>query len=399
VAHQLRRLLGDSLFWAGMQRFLTDNAYQPVRTEDYAVAFERTAGMDLDWFFDQWCYGIGYPKVDVTRHWDAPSRSLHVTVTQTQTIDSTHPLFRFPVTIRLITADSVVRREIMVTRQNETFALSLPQEPLSFRFDEGAWLLGTVRTDQTPTELAAIAMHDLEYGARNWALRALDSNADPAADSARRFIVLNEREPSLREEAMDQLAKRHDAADLPLVRSALRDPASGVRGSAIEAWAALDSATARPAARQLLETDPNSAVRERAIAELDPADLAIRELLIAHTAPGWPLGLRQSAAYQVRNQSDPRVVDALIALTAPSEPRNLRQAGLRYLAGRDDKAPAIATATKYLTDPDPLFAVSAVQTLARIGGESGKATLRQRLVVEHRVTVGDAIRQALAGPS
>jgi len=93
------------------------------------------------------------------------------------------------------------------------------------------------------------------------------------------------------------------------------------------------------------------------------------------------------------------VVDALIALTAPSEPRNLRQAGLRYLAGRDDKAPAIATATKYLTDPDPLFAVSAVQTLARIGGESGKATLRQRLVVEHRVTVGDAIRQALAGPS
>jgi aminopeptidase N len=399
VAHQLRRLLGDSLFWAGMQRFLTDNAYQPVRTEDFAIAFERTANIDLDWFFDQWCYGIGYPKVKVTRHWDAASKNLHVTVSQTQTIDSTHPLFRFPVTIRLITADSVVRREIMVTRQNETFALSLPQEPLSFRFDEGAWLLGTVRTDQTPTELAAIAMHDLEYGARNWALRALDSNADPAADSARRFIVLNEREPSLREEAMDQLAKRHDAADLPLVRSALRDPASGVRGSAIEAWAALDSATARPAARQLLETDPNSAVRERAIAELDPADLAIRELLIAHTAPGWPLGLRQSAAYQVRNQSDPRVVDALIALTAPSEPRNLRQAGLRYLAGRDDKAPAIATATKYLTDPDPLFAVSAVQTLARIGGESGKATLRQRLVVEHRVTVGDAIRQALAGPS
>ena len=63
VAHQLRRLLGDSLFWAGMQRFLTVNAYQPVRTENFAVAFEQVANRDLDWFFDQWVYGIGYPKV------------------------------------------------------------------------------------------------------------------------------------------------------------------------------------------------------------------------------------------------------------------------------------------------------------------------------------------------
>lgn len=382
-----------------MQRFLTDNAYKPVRTEDFAIAFEKTANMDLDWFINQWCYGIGYPKVKVTRHWDAPSKSLHVSVSQTQKIDATHPVFRFPVTIRIITADSVVRREIMVSRQQETFSLSLPQEPLSFRFDEGAWLLGTVTTDQTPTELGAMAMHDLEFGARNWALRALDSNADPAADSARRFIVLNEREAILREVAMNQLAARHDPSDAALITASLRDPASGVRGSAIEALAALDSAAARPLARAMLETDPNTSVRARAIAELNPADPAVRALLIERTAPGWPLELRQAAAYQIRNQDDPQVVAALIALTAPSEPRNLRQAGLRYLAGRSDKAPAIATATRYLDDPDPLFAVSAVQTIARVGGPAGKTTLQQRLTVEHRVTVDDAIRKALAPPS
>jgi HEAT repeat protein len=88
-------------------------------------------------------------------------------------------------------------------------------------------------------------------------------------------------------------------------------------------------------------------------------------------------------------------VTALIALTDPSESRNLRQAALNYLAGRSDKAPAIATATTYLDDPDPLFAVSAVQTLARIGGPAGKETLQQRLTVEKRVTVSDAIREAL----
>ncbi len=397
VAHQLRRLLGDSLFWAGMQRFLTVNAYKPVRTENFAVAFEQVANRDLDWFFDQWVYGIGYPKVSVTRHWDAAARQLHVTVSQTQTIDSTHPLFRFPVTIRMITPDSVVRREIMVSKQTETFTLPVSQEPLSFRFDEGAWLLGTVTTDQSPAELAAMARHDLEYGARNWSLRALAGSTAPVADSARRFILLNERESNLRALALAQLAGRRDTTDLPLIRSALRDPASEVRGGAIVAWARFDSAAARPTAREMLLTDPNSSVRERAVSVLDPADPATLELLIARTTPAWPLGLRQTAASRIRNQPQPAVVSALEALTAPSEPRNLREAGLRYLAGRSDKAPAVATATRYLSDPDPLFAVSAVQTLARIGGPAGKATLQQRLTVEKRVTVSDAIRGALAG--
>jgi len=397
VAHQLRRLLGDSLFWAGMQRFLQDNAYKPVRTENFAVAFEKTANRDLDWFFDQWVYGIGYPKVQVTRHWDAAARQLHVTVTETQKIDSTHPLFRFPVTIRLITPDSVLRKEIMVTKQSETFALPVSQEPLLFRFDEGAWLLGTVTTDQTPTELSAMARHDQEYGARNWALRALAGNTTATADSARRFIVLNEREPELRAIALGQLAERKDTADIPLVQSALRDPASGVRSAAIEAWASYDSMAVRPTARDMLLHDPNSAVRQTAIGVLDPGDPSIRALLVGLTAPGQPLGIRNAAAAQVRNQADPAVVAALVALTDPSNPRNLREAGLRYLAGRPDKAPAIATATRYLDDPDPLFAASAVYTLARVGGPKGKLTLTQRLKVEKRVTVDDAIREALEG--
>src|ERR1019366_7387746 len=72
LAHQLRRLLGDATFWPGMKRFLTDNAYRPVTTADYAVAMEKTCNCDLDWFFDQWAYGIGYPRVQFTRHWAVP---------------------------------------------------------------------------------------------------------------------------------------------------------------------------------------------------------------------------------------------------------------------------------------------------------------------------------------
>jgi aminopeptidase N len=145
-----------------MHRFLVDNAYKPVTTPDYAIAMEKTCNCDLDWFFDQWAYGIGYPQVKFARHWDAPTKTLHVTVEETQPIDSLHPLFRFPATIRVITRDSVVRHEIMVSKQSETFAIPLPSEPLSFRFDEGGWLLGTVRGDLSNAELAQEAKHDLD---------------------------------------------------------------------------------------------------------------------------------------------------------------------------------------------------------------------------------------------
>jgi aminopeptidase N len=396
VAHQLRRLLGDSLFWAGMRRFLTDNSHRPVRTEDLAVAFEKTANRDLDWFFDQWCYGIGYPKVSVARKWDAASRTLAVSVTQTQTIDSARPIFRFPVTIRIITTDSVVRREIMVTKQQETFSLSLPGEPLSFRFDEGAWLLGTVTTDQSSAELAEMARHDLEFGARNWALRSLEKTTDSTAEAARRFIVLNEREATLRGEALRQIGQTRNPANQAVARSALRDPAGSVRSAALQTVAAYDSAVVIPIAREMLQSDPSDEVREQAAGLLDPADPVGFDLLLARTGPGWPMGLRQTAAFRISRLADPRVPEALIQMADPSEPRNLRQSALNYLAGRSDKSDAVNTATRYLTDPDPLLASAAVRTLARVGGEAGRSTLTAALKTEKRVTVLTVIQGALA---
>ena len=124
------------------------------------------------------------------------TKTLTVTLRQTQTIDKTHPFFRFPATVRIVTRDSVVRHEIMMTTQDQKFAIRLPSAPVTFRFDEGGWLLGTVNTDQTPEELSELAKHDLDLAARVWALAALDSSSAPAARDARRFISLNDAEPS-----------------------------------------------------------------------------------------------------------------------------------------------------------------------------------------------------------
>ena len=399
VAHQLRRLLGDSLFWAGMHRYLVDNAFKPATTADYAVAMERTSGRDLDWFFDQWCYGIGYPKVNVTRAWDPTTSTLTLTVRETQTIDATHPFFQFPTTVRIITRDTVVRHDIMVTGQNQQFALHLPGAPLSFRFDEGGWLLGTVTTDQTPAELAAMARHDLEFRARYWALSALDSSRAPEAMEARRLIALNDENEHMRELAVEQMAALPGPGDTAIVRAALQDPSEDVRGTAIGGLAhLLGAAQVQDIAYDMMEHDRSDAARTQAVRVYDP------NLAPQGDAPLFPLartngslGLRLNAAFRLTRRLDPEVVATLDSMTSTVEPREVRQVALQLLASLTDKSPAAAAATRDLNDGDPLFASFAAGVLARVGGDAGHAALQQALARESRVTVKAAIERALNG--
>jgi aminopeptidase N len=397
LAHQLRRLVGDSLFWKGMKRFLTDNAYKPVETADYAIAMEKATGRDLDWFFDQWAYGIGYPKVQITREWRPATRTLHLTVDQTQKIDATHPVFHFPATTRVVTRDSVVRREIMVDRQHQSFDLSLPAAPLSFRFDEGGWLLGTVTTDQTPAELAALARHDVDFTARYWALRQLDGSADSAAFGARRLVALNDENEHLRAEAVRQLGSEASAGAASIVRASLQDPSSAVRSAAIQALARRDTAAVQPTAVALIEHDPNAAVRVAALRVYDP-NVAPQgtALLVERVARGGNLEIRTAAARRLLLKPDAAGLDAITAATDPREPREMRRRALAILAAWPDKSRAIEVATRYLTDGDPLFAVAAARTLGTSGGEAGRAALQAALAKEPRVTVRAAITAALA---
>jgi len=398
LAHQLRRLLGDSLFWAGMHRFLSDNAYKPVETADYAIAMEKTSHRDLDWFFDQWAYGIGYPKVQITRAWSAPAKTLTLTIRQTQTIDRTHPFFRFPATVRIVTRDSVVRHEIMVTKQDQRFTIALPGAPITFRFDEGGWLLGTVKTDQTPEELSELAKHDLDLAGRWWALATLDSSSAPIARETRRFIALNDAVDQMRAEAIRQLGTHDRVNSRDILQASLGDPSSGVRGQAIRSLAIGDTARVQAEAARLITTDPSFSVQESALSVYDPAIASQgTALLVDRTAHGGSLGVRLAAALALARRPDAAGLDALEAMTAAKEPRQVRITALALLAKWPDKTRGIAVATRYLDDGDPLFASAAAATLGKIGGEAGQAALRRAAQSESRVTVKAAIVQALSG--
>jgi len=396
VAHQLRHLLGDSLFWSGMHRFLVDNAYRSVETADYVAAMEQTCRCDLDWFFDQWAYGLGTPQVHFTREWDAAARTLHLTVAETQRVDSLHPFFRFPVTLRVTTRDSVIRRSINITRPNDTFDIPLPSAPLSFRFDEGGWLLGTVTGDLTPAELSAMAMHDLDERGREWALEQLEGAHDSSAQATRRFVVLNEHLAELRTEALRGMTHDSTDATLEVARSALRDASGEVRAAALDLLQTLDPAFALAAAEGTYRDDPETVVLQSALEVLATlrGDHAL-DLLVAASGPDQVAAIRLTAIPLLGGLHDPRADAALERATSSVEDRRIRTAALGALAETGDSTRVTALALRLVLDQDATFAASAVRVAARFGGADGRAKLTLLLPKEKRNVVRAALREAL----
>lgn len=67
VVGMLRYEMGDEDFFAAINDYLEDHKYGNVTTEDLKTACENHYSQEenLDWFFDQWIYQGGWPKLDV----------------------------------------------------------------------------------------------------------------------------------------------------------------------------------------------------------------------------------------------------------------------------------------------------------------------------------------------
>lgn len=97
LLQMLRFSLGDSVFFAGMRRYVSDPllAYGFARTADFQRNMEAASGKDLNNFFTEWYYGEGYPMFTIK--WaNLGSTRVKFQVNQ-QTSHPTVPFFHIPV--------------------------------------------------------------------------------------------------------------------------------------------------------------------------------------------------------------------------------------------------------------------------------------------------------------
>jgi aminopeptidase N len=137
VIHTLRETIGDAAFWKGINIYLNRFKFGNVESADLQKVMEEASGQDLGWFFSQWVYGVGYPKLDVEQSYDTNTQELKVTIAQVQKGDSLIPqAFILPLNIEFRTGDDVRKEPVRITKRLETFIFKVEKMPSSIELDK-----------------------------------------------------------------------------------------------------------------------------------------------------------------------------------------------------------------------------------------------------------------------
>ncbi len=63
ILHMLRGVVGDEMFFKSLKNYMSSSmAYGVASIDDFRASIEKTSNLDLKYFFDEWVYGLSYPK-------------------------------------------------------------------------------------------------------------------------------------------------------------------------------------------------------------------------------------------------------------------------------------------------------------------------------------------------
>lgn len=136
VLHMLRKKLGDSNFYQGMQEYLShpDLAYSYAKTEDFIPIMEQAGGLDLSEFFADWLFNQGYPSYTVEWNQITPTQVRFV-LSQVQSHNSVD-YFEAPVPVRVVGTGGEIEDFIMDnTANDEVFFRTVSFTIASVEFD------------------------------------------------------------------------------------------------------------------------------------------------------------------------------------------------------------------------------------------------------------------------
>jgi len=144
VLHMLRGIVGDSTFFDIMRTYSADPSvsYGVATTEDFQAIAESVYGQSLNYFFQEWIYGVNEPTYTVG--WDKSFVSgdiYNVTITIYQAVNTNPSFFTMPVQIKLNTTLGDTTVTLFNDAQTQTFQFDIIGDPQSIVFDPGNWIL------------------------------------------------------------------------------------------------------------------------------------------------------------------------------------------------------------------------------------------------------------------
>ena len=368
VLNMLRSLLGDEPFLRGLHSYLRQYQFGSAETDEFRLALEDATGQSLEWFFRQWVFGAGFPKLKVTKAWDDSTHLLCLTVEQTQQIDSLTGYFRLPLVVECTTgsgsATRTVRRTFWVQGKEESFFMKLDAPPVMVIADKGFRLLKEMVFPKSEQEYIYQLTHAADVADRITAARSLaEYGSDPGARDALAGSASTDPFWGVRESALTALAEIRNDSSADIFLRATRDPRSFVRNTAARHLSdfKVDFIAAR--LDSMARNDSSYRVASTALRELSSVDTgrafnAAREML---TRESYRNLLRTSSLSALRGARDPRAISLALPYTERRHPEDVRRMAVSVLgtAGKDS-ASARGRLKLLLSDPDPAVRAAVV---------------------------------------
>lgn len=294
VLHMMRWILGDEAFFRSLTHFQNKYKFSNVESVDLKRAIEEAAGVNLDYFFDQWIWGGGHPVFEVHSTYLPGHRAVQVSVAQVQPLVDGQGLFRLPVEIRIDAGGKTTRHVVWVDEAEEQFFFDAESAPDMVSVDGRGALVADIRHEQSLPELLYQISHD-EIPGRMRALRQLITRhaGHPDVAPAIRALLDSDVHRIVKAEAMSLLRSVESAEVERMLLDQTGASEDAVRKAAVIALGYRHTNAAREALRRIADSDPDDDIAATALVSLARIDPAL--------APEWIRGfLERSSWYDVK---------------------------------------------------------------------------------------------------
>lgn len=146
ILHMLRNYVGDDAFFKSLNLYLTEYKFKTAEASQLRTAFEAVTGQDLHWFWNQWYYGSGNPKLNINYLYNDSLKIASVIVNQTQ---KSEKIFKLPIAIDVYESGQKTRYNVFTSSLSDTFNFSYNVRPTLINFDAEKILLAEKTDNKT----------------------------------------------------------------------------------------------------------------------------------------------------------------------------------------------------------------------------------------------------------
>lgn len=294
ILNMLRYIVGDSAFFKSLNLYLRTNKFKSAEAQDLRLAFEDVTGQDLNWFWNQWYYGSGHPKLDISYKYSESEKSAKVVIRQTQS----GKIFRLPLAIDVYQGSDKKRYNVVLNNPVDSFVFNTVTKPDLINVDGDKILLGeksdhktldnflfqykngglfldrreaieyaarNQNDDKRAFDLMKSAMKDKYYGLRLFALQRLNLQKDSLKKSIEPVLLsLAETDPKslVRAGAIEAIGRYKLAKYKPMFLKAINDSSYSIAGKGLVALSAIDTTAALDKAKSFSDQNVKGALNE-----------------------------------------------------------------------------------------------------------------------------------------